>query len=125
VYERRALMVHYRIGVSSLGEDKKEISITKKGVAFHDQLIGEWTRTLFLLESGTSHGLLMKKNISRRAEKPFLFEVLFTDGVKTIELKKKSFIVERETSAPWPPVLKQIIWETRNYLHTKLLFRLS
>lgn len=116
-------MDSYKIGISGISENKKEISFSMRGVAFHNKLLGKWTEPAFIVESGLIHGLLMKKNISRRPDKPFLYYLLTVEGVVSIELKKKSFIVEKTPETTWPPLLEEMAYETMEFLYTKTFLK--
>ena len=116
-------MYPYKVGISKISENKKEISFAMKGVAFHDKLLGRWTEPAFIVESSLTYGLLMEKGISRRPDKGLLYYLLTIDGVISIELKKKSFIVEVAPGTNWPPILEEIVHETMEFLYTKTFLK--
>lgn len=116
-------MVPYKLGVIGIDENRKEISFSMKGVTFHNDILGRWTEPAFRVESMLRHGLLMKKNVARRPDKPFLYYLLTIEGVLHIELKKKSFIVEKVDGAEWAPLLEEVTRRTLNFLHTKTFLR--
>ena len=116
-------MIPYKLGVISIDENRMEISFSMKGVTFHNDILGRWTEPAFRVESMLRHGLLMEKNVARRPDKPLLYHLLTIEGVLCIELKKKSFIVEKRHGTEWAPLLEEVAYETLNFLHNKTLTR--
>jgi hypothetical protein len=116
-------MIPYGIRVSTINENKKKIAFTMKGVAIHDRLIGRWTKVLYRLELGPVNGLLMEKRVSRRPEKQLLDDLLYIEGVISIELKKKSFIVEKDECVVWVKLLEETTRETLEFLHLKTFLK--